>query len=252
MLEEGVNMKKRVAIITGGGSGIGREICIQLSERGYDIAIFDVVDKEDVEDTIEQIEKNNTKVKFMKVDVSNESQVQNCVSDVVKTMGIPEVLVNNAGIFPRSHTKDIVIEDWENVININLGGTFICSKHTSKYMLDNGGVIINLSSKSGIKGERMGAHYAASKAGIIALTRSFALEWSPKIRVNTIIPGLTDTNQPREVMSTEDLVSAGNKIPLKRIAQPIDIANAVCFLVSSQASYITGQTLSVNGGSLML
>jgi NAD(P)-dependent dehydrogenase (short-subunit alcohol dehydrogenase family) len=114
------------------------------------------------------------------------------------------------------------------------------------------GAIVNVASGRGLQGAAGGSHYAASKAGLLSLTRSLALEWGPSIRVNAVVPGVTDTDQPREASpNEEELYSRGRKIPLGRIGQPEDIANAVCFLLSSDASYVTGQSLCVNGGSIM-
>ena len=169
-------------------------------------------------------------------------------------MGPPEGLVNNAGIYPRARALDMAFSEWERVLRVNLSGTFLCACAVARRMKETGrGVIVNMASGRALAGAAKGAHYAASKGGIIALTKSLALDWAPYgIRVNCVIPGLTDTAQPRGELGDEELYAQGSRIPLGRIGQPQDIAAVVAFLLGEDAAYMTGQSIAVNGGAMML
>lgn len=240
-----------VALITGGAAGIGKAIGLTLSRHGYDIGIFDIVPEP--LHLIKEITNSGRRAFYVNVDVSSEERVLQGYDLVGKNLGYPDVLVNNAGIYPRSSALEMSYKLWKKVLNTNLGSAFLCSRTVAPAMLEKGsGVIINISSGRGLQGALKGSHYAASKAGVISLTRSLALEWAPTIRVNTIIPGVTDTAQPRQAINSDDeLYSRGAQIPLGRIGQPQDVAWAVEYLVSPNAAYITGQSLCVNGGSIM-
>jgi 3-oxoacyl-[acyl-carrier protein] reductase len=240
------------AVVTGGSKGIGKEISLSLAKMGYKVAIFDVLQREGKEVTAEIVRMGGSALYFQ-VDVSNEEQVLRAAAEVTENFGAAALLVNNAGIFPREAALDISYEAWLHVIHVNLGGAFLCSRAFAPGMLQQGsGVILNIASGRALQGAVRGSHYAASKAGIISLTRSLALEWAPLIRVNTIIPGITDTDQPREDYKTdEELYGMGEKIPLRRIGQPEDVANAVCFFAGEKAAFITGQSLCVNGGTIL-
>jgi NAD(P)-dependent dehydrogenase (short-subunit alcohol dehydrogenase family) len=146
------------------------------------------------------------------------------------------------------------LAEWERVLRVNLTGTFLCARAAAQRMKEAGrGVIVNTASGRGLAGAAKGAHYAASKAGIIALTKSLALDWAPYgIRVNCVIPGLADTAQPRGELSDEELYAMGSRIPLGRIAEPADIAGVVAFLLGEDAAYMTGQSVAVNGGAIMI
>ncbi len=241
----------KVAVVTGGGKGIGKGIAVELAKRKYDIAIFDIY--ENGRSVVEELEALGAAAQFLSVDVSDEEQVALAVRTVEDSMGGPDVLVNNAGIFPRSSAIDMPYSMFQKVLHVNLGGAFLCSRHVAPGMLRRGeGVIINIASGRALQGSPNGSHYAASKAGIISLTRSLALEWAPAVRVNAVIPGITDTDQPREVFTTDEaLYGAGKNIPLGRIGQPEDTAKLVAYLASADASFITGQSICVNGGAIM-
>lgn len=225
-----------------------------FAQLGYQIGIFDILSKKEGNKVIREIEKFGMKGVYVQVDVSSEEGVEKGASIVKENLGTPTVLVNNAGVFPRNYALDMSYTEFKKVIDINLNGTFLCSKTFAPDMIKKGeGNIINISSVSGLQGEVRGSHYAASKAGIISLTRSLALEWAPKIRVNSILPGLTDTDQPRDdnTLSGDDLYNIGKETPLGRIGTPEDIAKAACLFIDPNSSYITGQSLCVNGGAVM-
>lgn len=240
------------AVVTGGSKGIGRAIALTLAERGYDVALLDPL-VEQGEAVAEEIRRYGRRAMFTEVDVSDERAVQASVAVVEAGLGAtPSVLVNNAGIFPRAPALEMPYEDWLRVVRVNLGGAFLCSRAFAPGMFRlGGGSIVNLASGRALAGAVRGSHYAASKGGVVSLTRSLALEWAPIIRVNTIIPGLTDTDQPREDMDDASMAAAGRAIPLGRVGLPDDIARAVSFLVGPDAGFITGQSLCVNGGAIL-
>ncbi len=241
----------RVAVVTGAAKGIGRAVALALAADGYDVAILDPLERgQTVADEAREAGRGAV---YLPVDVSDEASVREAVSHIDQELGTPTILVNNAGIYPRASALEMPFDLWQRVLTVNLGGAFLCSRSFAPGMLRvGGGAIVNIASGRALQGAVGGAHYASSKGGILSLTRSLALEWAPTIRVNTIIPGVTDTDQPREGgVSDEDLYARGSRIPLGRIGQPEDIADAVCYLVSPRARYVTGQALAVNGGAIM-
>lgn len=242
---------KGSAIVTGGSAGIGAAICMALALAGYDIAVFDFAAAST--QLRYGIEALGRQFVYIPTDVSEEAQVILACERAAALLGDPKILVNNAGIYPRALVTEMSFDLWRRVLDVNLGGTFLCSRAVAPMMIRNGGgTIINIASGRALQGARKGAHYAASKAGILSLTKSLALEWAPIIRVNAVIPGVTDTAQPREGgVSDTELYARGEKIPLKRIGQPQDVAWAVEYLASDRAAYITGQSLCVNGGAIM-
>lgn len=247
-----MNADRRIAVVTGGGKGIGRAIALALAQRHYDIAILDPL--ESGREVAAQVIGLGRRALHLPLDVSCELAVKEAAQIVADQLGTCRLLVNNAGIFPRANAIDMPFSLWQRVLDVNLGGAFLCSQAFAAGMLQAGsGVIINIASGRGIQGAaRGGAHYAASKGGLIALTRSLAQEWAPHIRVNTIVPGVTHTDQPLEATTVDELYARGKRIPLGRIGQPEDVANGVCLLASEDAAYITGQSLCVNGGAVML
>jgi NAD(P)-dependent dehydrogenase (short-subunit alcohol dehydrogenase family) len=242
----------RIAVVTGGSKGIGRAIVLALAQRNYDVAIFDPL--EAGREVAAEVTAMGRRAMYFPVDVSDEAAVKEAAKMVSDQLGSCGLLVNNAGIFPRASALEMPFSLWQKVLAINLGGAFLCSQAFAPGMLKNGaGLIINIASGRGIQGAaRNGAHYAASKGGLIALTRSLAQEWAPHIRVNTLVPGVTHTDQPLQETSVDELYARGSRIPLGRIGQPEDVARGVCLLASDDASYITGQSLCVNGGAVML
>lgn len=242
---------KQIAVVTGGGQGIGEAICKKLAEEtNYTVAIIEKTEKGAAVAT--ELAENGTEAIYLQSDVTNESEIETFAKKL-SSAGKVSCVINNAAIYPRRSATRINFDDWLEVVKVNLGGTFLVSRIFAKYMLQNQiGNIVNITSGRAEEGAVNGSHYAASKGGIISLTKSLALEWAPTIRVNAVMPGVTDTAQPREAgISDDELYERGNKIPLGRIGNPEDVANLVVFLLSNEASYITGQTFAVNGGKHM-
>ena len=241
-----------VAVITGAGQGIGREIAIAFSMRDMHVVIADINGPNalKVRDEIQNVGKTAFGIE---VDVSSEQSVTLMIEQTLKEFGTIDVLINNAGIYPSGSIEELTNESWNRVIGTNLTGPFLCSRAVVPTMLGKKkGRVINLSSTTAFRGARNGAHYAASKAGIIGFTKALALELAPTgVTVNAICPGLTDTAQPRGHMTDTELYAKKDRVPLGRIAQARDIVGPVLFLASDKAAHITGQTVLVNGGDLM-
>ncbi|ADQ04535.1 3-oxoacyl-(acyl-carrier-protein) reductase [Caldicellulosiruptor owensensis OL] len=245
-------LKDKVALITGASRGIGRAIALKFAQNGANVIINYSSSQSQAENLKEEIEKIGTKAMIIKCDVSNSDEVNQMFFQVEKEFGRIDILVNNAGI-----TKDGLIlrmndEDFDRVIAINLRGAFLCAKAAAKMMVKQRfGNIINISSVVGIAGNIGQANYAASKAGIIGLTKSLAKELASRnIRVNAIAPGFIKTDMT-EVLSDKVKEAMLSSIPLGRFGEADEVANVALFLASSLSSYITGQVIVVDGGMIM-
>lgn len=241
----------KVAFITGGTRGIGRQIALTLSENNFDIVVNYRTENETLKTLKEEIENNNVNFYAVQGDVSNFNDTEKMVKEIIEKYSKIDVLINNAGI-----TKDNLIarmkkEDFEDVINVNLIGTFNVTKNVVPYMMkQRNGSIINISSVVGINGNAGQSNYSASKAGIIGFTKSLAKELgSRNILVNAIAPGFIET-QMTDVLKDEVKEEIVKNIPLRRTGKPQDVANVVKFLTSDDSSYITGQVIQVDGGMI--
>jgi 2-hydroxycyclohexanecarboxyl-CoA dehydrogenase len=243
----------RVAVVTGGGSGIGLAISERLATDGMAIAVFDR-DAEAAEATAAKIVAAGGSAIGVEVDVTDRTQIATGVDEVRTRLGRPTVLVNNAGIQGFDPFLSITPEKWERLLTVNLTGTFNCCQAVVPDMVEAGwGRIVNISSSSAHGGQPLMTHYVAAKAGVIGFTKALALELAPQgITVNTIPPGFVDTPMLR---STERKGLLGQGVeyhaaqtPVRRVGRPEDIAAACSFLVRDEASYITGQVIGVNGG----
>ncbi|MEU5840334.1 3-oxoacyl-ACP reductase FabG [Rhodococcus sp. NPDC047139] len=244
-------MSDRIAIVTGGGSGIGRAIGLRLASDGNMVAIFDL-DSDAAAATAATIEESGGKALGVQVDVTDRSAIDAGVAEVRSRLGRPTVLVNNAGLSLDSPFLDITPELWQKSLAVNLTGTFDCCQAVLPDMLDEGwGRIVNISSSSVHSGSAGLAGYVSAKSGVVGLTKVLALEFGKHgVTVNTIPPGFIDTPMLRRTVEKGfvDLDQQTAKTPVGRIGRPEDIAATCAFLVSDEAGYITGQVIGVNGG----
>lgn len=242
----------KVALITGATRGIGKEIALTLAKEGYDISLNYRKENEDLDSTKKQIEELGRKCLAVKADVSSFYECENLVKQTIENFGQIDVLVNNAGITKDNLLMRMKEEDFKDVINVNLVGTFNMTKNTISYMMKaRQGRIINISSVVGITGNAGQTNYSASKAGIIGFTKSLAKEVASRnILVNAVAPGFIQTSMT-DVLKDDIKENIAKSIPLKRMGTAKDVANVVKFLVSDDSSYITGQVINVDGGMLM-
>lgn len=242
-------LKNKIALVTGAGRGIGRAIAIALAKEGAEVVINYNGSEERAKEVKQTIEENGGKASIYKCNVSDFAACEAMIKDIVQEYGHLDILVNNAGITKDGLIMKMKEEDFDSVLNVNLKGTFNTIRHSARQMLkQRSGKIINISSVSGILGNVGQANYAASKAGVIGLTKTMARELGSRgITVNAIAPGFVDTEMT-EVLSEEIRENACKQIILGRFGKPEDIANTAVFLASDKADYITGQVISVDGG----
>jgi NAD(P)-dependent dehydrogenase (short-subunit alcohol dehydrogenase family) len=249
-----MDLSGKVVLVTGAQQGIGRAIALRCAAAGADVAVNWLDDEGAANDIADEIRASGRRALTVRGDVGQLAEVEAIVAAVETQLGPIDVLVNNAGVFPRVPFLELRESDWDFVLGVNLKGSCFCAQAVAKRMVAAGrsGAIINLTSGAAYRGSPRGAHYCASKGGVVSLTRQMALELAPyRIRVNAIAPGLTDTAQPRYGSSEEEIAAAAQTIPLGRIAQPDDIARTAVFLASDEAGFTTGQILHVNGGGYL-
>lgn len=246
-----MRLKDKVALVTGSAQGIGREIAFTFAKEGADVVISDI-NLQKAQETSVQIEAQSRKSLAIQLDVTNYASVEDSVNKILDKFGKIDILVNNAGITKDNLMLRMSEADWDAVINVNLKGTFNCTKAVSRAMLKaRSGKIINIASIIGIIGNPGQANYSASKAGIIALTKTTAKEFASRnINVNAVAPGFIQTDMtaklPEELK--QKMLQA---IPLGKLGNAADVANTCLFLASEEAGYITGQTIVVDGGMVM-
>ena len=244
----------KTALVTGAQQGIGRGIALAFAENGANVAINWLDDEEAAREVATSVTGHNRRAVTIQADMAKLAEVREMVDAVVAEFGGIDILVNNAGVFPRADFLAMTEADWDFVHDVNLKGAVFCAQAAAQAMVADGkpGAIVNITSGAAFRGSPRGVHYVASKGGIVSMTRQMALELAPhRIRVNAIAPGLTDTAQPRYGSSEAEIAAMAAANPLGRIAQPEDIANAAVYLASDQASFVTGHTLHVNGGSYL-
>jgi NAD(P)-dependent dehydrogenase (short-subunit alcohol dehydrogenase family) len=257
-----MDLKNRVAMVTGAAQGIGKATSLILAQYGADIVATDV--KEDgLKQTVTEIKTFGRKGMALTMDVSIKSEVAKCVEEALQNFGKIDILVNAAGICPSSMLMDLDEKVWDQVIDVNTKGVFLCSQAVARSMMKNRyGKIINVSSIASKTGEFGNGAYCVSKAGVSMLTQVQALELAPyNINVNAVCPGFTDTELLHNAFKTRESdgnVSAENyqqtlleKVPLGRMAQPVEIGELIAFLASDKAAYITGEAVLIAGGKEM-
>ena len=239
----------KTAIVTGASRGIGRAISEMLCKNGYAVALIFNNSSDRANELKAELTKDGFVVGCYKADVSKSGQVNEAFSKITKELGVPSVLINNAGISSQSLFTDITDEMWQEMLSVNLTGVFNCCRAVLPEMIKRqSGVIVNIASMWGETGASCEVHYSAAKAGVIGLTKALAKEVGPSgIRVNAVSPGVIKTDMLSS-FSEDEIDELKNSTPLLRIGMPEDVANAVEFLISDKASFITGQVLSVNGG----
>lgn len=243
-------LKNKVAIVTGGGSGIGRSTCLLFAQEGANVVVADYV-ADGGSETVRQIKAAGGEASFVLTDVAKSADVQNMIATTVKTYGRVDVLFNNAGIEgPSSKIANYKEEDWDRVIAIDLTAVYLGMKYVIPEMLkQGGGVIISTASVAGIVGFPGSGAYAAAKAGVINMTRMVALEYADKnIRVNCICPGIIETPMVDRVVGNRSKDRVIKAEPIGRLGRPEDIANAALFLASDESSFATGAPFIIDGG----
>lgn len=247
-----LNFTDKVAVVTGGSRGIGKEVAKKLASLGADVAINYTSNEEQANITKSEIEKMGVKCLVLKCDVSKSEDVAEMMDSIVKEFGKIDILVNNAGITRDGLLMRMKEEDFDKVIDINLKGVFNCTKSATKYMMKKKyGKVINMASIVGIMGNPGQTNYCASKAGVIGFTKASARELASRnININAVAPGFIDTEMT-QVLSEDLKNSMLANIPKKTFGKPEDVANVVAFLASDMSTYITGQVINVDGGMVM-
>ena len=244
-----MRLKDKVAIITGASRGIGRAMALLFAQEGAKIVVNYSTSKEEALTVVDEINaRGGRKAIAIQCDVSQETEVESMIQETMSTFGRIDILVNNAGIVFDVPFFERTVEQWKKTLDVNLLGTFLCSRSASRHMLKSGGKIINISSTNAIDSFSPEAmDYDASKAGIVILTRDLAKQLAPNIQVNSIAPGWVDTDMNKE-LPKEFVEEETDKIYMKRFARPEEIAKVALFFASDDANYVTGSTLKVDGG----
>jgi len=248
-----MNLKDKVAIVTGARRGIGEAIALKLAEGGAKVVVTDI-SKEDCQKVVEKIKSLGSEGLALKLDVTKENEIKSVVEETKEKFGKVDILVNNAGIFMQNNLEDMETSEINKMLDINLRGAIMCIKHVLPGMKEQKyGKIVNISSIAGFVGFDLSSIYCASKGALVNLTRELALDLGPyKINVNGVAPGVIATEMTKDMLSDEKIKAALLlNIPYGRIGKSEDIASAVAFLVSDESEYITGQTLVVDGGWLV-
>jgi len=243
------DLNGKLALVTGGSRGIGREISLLLAQAGAEVIINYRQSKDKAESLLEEITGQRGKAELFQADVSNPEDIQHIFEHIRRKFNRLDILVNNAGIIKDNLLLSTELSDWDKVLNLNLRGAFLCTRYAAEMMLPNhSGKIINISSTGAIKGGRGQTNYAASKGGLVAFTRACAVELSGKgIQVNAVLPGMIVTGMSNRVRKRagEEIM---DKIPCGRFGEPKEVAYLVLFLASDLSDYITGQAIPVDGG----
>lgn len=249
-----MRLQNRVALVTGAQQGIGRAIALAFAGAGARVVVNYLDDRAAGERVCAEIAAKGGEALAVQADVANAADVARLVAAGAAFGGI-DLLVNNAGIFPRVGFLEMSDADWDAVLDVNLKGAFRCTRKVAELLVAQGrpGAIVNISSVAAFSGPPLGVHYAASKAGLLGLTRASAMALAPhRIRVNAIAPGLTDTAQPRHGDTEEAIAARAAQLPLGRIIAPDEIASVATFLASEESGQVTGQTIHVNAGSYLI
>lgn len=247
-----MDLKNKVALVTGGASGIGKTISLELAKKGAIVFINYNKSQDKALALIQEIESFGGKAYAFQADISKYDDAKNLIDFIVSTSNTLNIVVNNAGITDDALLLRMTEEQFDRVIETNLKGVWNICKHSAKVLLKSGyGRLINISSVSGVMGNAGQSNYSSAKAGVIGMTKALAREFASRgVTVNAIAPGFIETDMTQK-LSEEVIKAWSDQIPLKRFGRPEDVAHAVLFLASEEASYITGHTLEVDGGLVM-
>ncbi len=247
-----MSLQEKVALVTGSSRGIGRAIALELGRKGVHIAVNYAGNEDRAAAVVNELQELGVKAIKIKANVANEDEVKNMIKEIVKEFGRLDILVNNAGITRDNLLMRMKVEEFDQVIETNLKGAFLCTKAVTRQMMKQRyGKIINIASIVGVSGNPGQANYVAAKAGLIGLTKSTAKELATRnILVNAVAPGFITTDMT-DILTEDQKEAILSTIPLEKLGEPEDIANVVCFLASDKAKYITGQTIHVDGGMVM-
>lgn len=245
-------LKGKTAVVTGSGRGLGKTIALKLASLGANIVLNDIVSSDSIDDTAKELKDAGYNVIVTKGDVRNIEDVKKMFEQAVESFGSVDILVNNAGITKDKSMIMMSEEDWDDVLDINLKGAFLCTKLAAKKMIKNrSGSIINIASVAGVMGNPGQANYSSSKAGLIGLTKTTAKELAVRgITCNAVAPGVIKSKMT-DVLPDKVKENYLSNIPLKRFGTPEDVANVVGFLASEDSSYVTGQVIHIDGGLVM-
>ena len=243
-----------LVVVTGGGGGFGRAFSLRFAKDGARVCVWEK-NRESGEETVRQVREAGGEAHLIGVDLSQPTEIDSAVRQTLEKYGAPYCVINNASIYPRASVLDMTLESWELTFKVNITAPFLIVKGFGPHMIERRrGVIINIASGRALEGAVKGANYACTKAAILSLTKTLALEWAKhNVRVNAIIPGVSLTAQPLENTTPEELLERGRqRIPLGRVGMPEDMAGLAAFLASSDASYMTGQGVAMNGGMVLV
>jgi NAD(P)-dependent dehydrogenase (short-subunit alcohol dehydrogenase family) len=241
-------------IVTGAGGGFGRAFCLRFAKMGLKISAWDI-DRANGEETLQLVREAGGQAHFVCVDLADAAQIDAAIAASLAAYGVPYAIVNNASIYPRASLIDMPVATFEQTLKINITAPMHILRAFGPQMIaQKRGIIINIASGRGVEGAAGGVGYACSKAAILSLTKTVALEWAKhNIRCNAIIPGMSMTAQPLAASTPEELIERGKKrVPLGRIGYPDDVAGLAAFLLSPDAAYMTGQGVAINGGNIMV
>lgn len=246
-----IDLSNRTALVTGGSRGIGSAVAQTLAQAGAKVMVGYWVERPSADLVVNKIKEQGGEADALAADISNASEAEMLVNETVDRFGSLDILVNNAGIWKRSPIDETTDKEWREMLGINLDGPFYVTRAAIPHLIASKGSIVNITSTAAQRGEAFHSHYAAAKGAINSWTKSLAVELSPIVRVNAVAPGWVETRMTEETLKSPQGAEIAKSIPLGRVGQPNEVATAVLFLASDLSSYVQGEILNVNGGSVL-